>query len=130
MDGIFFAFSMAFSNVSHNPVVYRLRIYGLDGWTNRLVKNCLGNQFESRDLWVVLRNLWSTTRIFNFLYDIFINDLKKAIEHTILGIADATKLDWGGGKQSIYSGKVLPFRDPGRLENRDSRDHEELNKDM
>lgn len=130
MDGIFFAFSMAFSNVSHNPVVYRLRMYGLDGWTSTLVKNCLDNRFESRDLWVVLRNLWSTTRIFNFLYDIFINDLKKAIEHTILGIADATKLDWGRGKQSIYSGKELLFRDPGRLENRDSRDHEELNKDM
>lgn len=48
-----------------------------------------------------------------FLYDIFINDLKKVMEHTYLGIAGATKLDWGRGKQSIYSGKELPFRDLG-----------------
>lgn len=51
-----------------------------------------------------------------FLYDICINDLKKAIEHTSLGIVGATKLDWGRGKQSLYSGKELPFRDLGGLE--------------
>lgn len=48
-----------------------------------------------------------------FPYHRFVNDLKKAIEHTILGIAGATKLDWGRGKQSIYSGKELPFRNLG-----------------
>lgn len=61
-----------------------------------------------------------------FLYDIIINDQKKAIEHSILGIAGATKLDWGRGEQSIHSGEELPFRDLGGLEEGDSSNHEEL----
>lgn len=80
----------------------------------------------------MLSNLWSTTGIFygTFMCDIFMNDLQKVMEHTILVIAGDTKVDWGRGKQSIYSGKELPFRDLGRLDEGDSKDHEELNKDM
>lgn len=64
-----------------------------------------------------------------FLYDIFINDLKKATEHTILGIAGAVKLDWVGEAVNIFRERAAIQR-PRWAGGRHSRDHEELKKDI
>ena len=65
-----------------------------------------------------------------FLFNIFINDLEKVMEHTVINTADGTKL---AGAQmeavNMFSGRAAIQRDLGRLEEGDNRDHVKLNKD-
>ncbi|CAM4587276.1 unnamed protein product [Lepidochelys kempii] len=117
---VYLDFSKAFDTVLHDLLINKLGKCNLDGATIRWVHNWLENRSQSvvisgsQSCWKGIMNGVPQGSVLGpVLFNIFINDLDKGKESTLIKFVDDTKL---GGVASALEARIVIQNDLDRLE--------------
>ena len=129
-DVIYKDFCKVFNMVPHHVLLSKLKRYGFERWTVRLIKNWLAGRRQRVVIsgsvsgwWPVMSNVPQGSVLGLVLFIIFISDIDDVIKCTLRKFADDTKLS--SAVNTLEVRKAI-YRDLDRLEKVGPCDHNEV----